>query len=79
MNIYHGSDIKIDTINLVKCRIGTDFGRDFYVTKFLKQAEEIAARVADWHNTTPVVTEFIFNEYAFEDKDFKVLRYRTMA
>ncbi|GHV26866.1 hypothetical protein FACS1894176_08140 [Bacteroidia bacterium] len=75
MNVYHGSDVKIETIDLSKCRIGTDFGHGFYVTKFLKQAEDIAARVASWHDTTPVITEFIFNEYAFEDKDFKVLRF----
>ena len=43
MKVYHGSDLKIETINLSKCRIGTDFGRGFYVTKFLKQAEDIAA------------------------------------
>ena len=49
MKVYHGSDIKIETIDLSKCRIGTDFGRGFYVTKFFKQAEDIAARVALWH------------------------------
>ncbi|MDR2626417.1 MAG: DUF3990 domain-containing protein [Dysgonamonadaceae bacterium] len=75
MKVYHGSDVKIETINLSKCRIGTDFGRGFYVTKFLKQAEDIAAGVASWHDTTPLVTEFDFNEYAFEDSDFKVLRF----
>ena len=36
MKVYHGSDVKIETINLSKCRIGTDFGRGFYVTKFIK-------------------------------------------
>jgi len=46
MKVYHGSDVKIETIDLSKCRVGTDFGRGFYVTKFLKQAEDIAARVA---------------------------------
>ncbi|MDR0866782.1 MAG: DUF3990 domain-containing protein [Candidatus Symbiothrix sp.] len=75
MNVYHGSDVKIKTIDLSKCRIGTDFGHGFYVTKFLKQAEDIAARVASWHDTRPVITEFIFNEYAFEDQDFSVLRF----
>ena len=75
MKVYHGSDVKIKTIDLSKCRVGTDFGHGFYVTKFLKQAEDIAVRVASWHDTMPVVTEFEFNEYAFEDKDFKVLRF----
>ena len=75
MKVYHGSDVKIKTIDLSKCRVGTDFGRGFYVTKYLKQAEDIAARVASWHDTMSVVTEFEFNEYAFEDKDFKILRF----
>jgi hypothetical protein len=75
MKVYHGSDVKIKTVDLSKCRVGTDFGHGFYVTKYLKQAEDIAARVASWHDTEPVVTEFEFNEYAFEDRDFAVLRF----
>jgi hypothetical protein len=77
MKVYHGSDIKIETVDLSKCRVGTDFGHGFYVTKILKQAEDIAARVASWHDTAPIVTEFEFNEYAFDDKDFKVLRFES--
>ena len=77
MKVYHGSDVKIVTVDLSKCRIGTDFGHGFYVTKILKQAEDIASRVASWHETTPIITEFEFNEYAFEDKDFKVLRFEN--
>jgi len=77
MKVYHGSDVKIETVDLSKCRIGTDFGHGFYVTKILKQAENIAARVASWHDTLPIITEFEFNEYAFEDKDFKVLRFES--
>jgi hypothetical protein len=75
MKVYHGSDVKIKTVDLSKCRVGTDFGHGFYVTRYLRQAEDIAARVASWHDTAPVVTEFEFNEYAFEDKDFAVLRF----
>jgi hypothetical protein len=77
MKVYHGSDIKIETVNLSKCRIGTDFGCGFYVTEILRQAEDIAARVASWHDTMPIVTEFEFNEYAFEDRDFKTLRFES--
>jgi hypothetical protein len=43
MKVYHGS--------------GTGFGHGFYVAKILQRAEDIAARVASWHDTTPVVTE----------------------
>jgi hypothetical protein len=58
MKVYHGSDVKIETIDLSRCRVGTDFGRGFYVTQILRQAEDIAARVASWHDTTPVITAF---------------------
>jgi len=72
MKVYHGSDVKIETIDLSKCRIGTDFGRGFYVTKILKQAEDIADRAASWHGAMPVVTDqkadapdlFLHNRFA---------------
>jgi hypothetical protein len=77
MRVFHGSDVRIDTIDLSKCRIGTDFGHGFYVTPILRQAEEIAARVASRHDATPIITEFELNEYAFEDPDFRVLRFEA--
>ena len=30
MKVYHGSDIRIDTIDLSKSKPGKDFGRGFY-------------------------------------------------
>jgi len=30
MKVYHGSNVIIETIDLSKCRVGTDFGRGFY-------------------------------------------------
>ena len=75
MKVYHGSDVKIKTVDLSKCRVGTDFGHGFYVTRFLKQAEDIAVRVASWHDSIPVVTEFEFNEFAFIDGELKILRF----
>ena len=38
MRVFHGSYIKIDTIELSKCEIGKDFGQGFYVTKIKEQA-----------------------------------------
>ena len=42
MIVYHGSNIKIENIDLKKCRPHRDFGRGFYVTKFRKHAEKMA-------------------------------------
>jgi len=51
MKVYHGSDIRIDTIDLSKSKPGKDFGRGFYVTKLRKQAEEMAKRIANWNHS----------------------------
>ena len=34
MKVYHGSDIRIDTIDLSKSKPSKDFGRGFYVTNY---------------------------------------------
>ena len=68
MKVYHGSNIRIETIDLSKSKPGKDFGRGFYVTKLREQAEEMAKRVANWNHSHPVVTEFEFDEYSFENE-----------
>jgi len=57
MKVYHGSDIRIDTIDLSKSKPGKDFGRGFYVTKLREQAEEMAKRIAHWNNSHPVIND----------------------
>jgi len=75
MRVYHGSDIYIDKIDLKKCKPGKDFGRGFYVTNIRSQAMEMAERVTRWSKKQAVVTEFEFDEYAWEDEDLNVLRF----
>jgi hypothetical protein len=75
MKVYHGSDTYIDKIDLQKCKPGKDFGRGFYVTNIRAQAEEMSERVTRWSKKQAIVTEFEFNEYAWEDEDLKVLRF----
>ena len=75
MKAYHGSNMRIDTVDLSKSKPGKDFGRGFYVTKLREQAEEMAKRIAHWSHSHPVVTEFEFDEYSFEDERFKILRF----
>lgn len=45
MILYHGSNLKIDKIDLSKCKPYKDFGRGFYCTTIKKQAEFMAERV----------------------------------
>jgi len=75
MKVYHGSDTKIEYIDLTKCRYGKDFGRGFYVTNLRGQAMTMAVRVSKWTNNTPVVSEFEFNKFALVDDELKKLHF----
>jgi hypothetical protein len=75
MKVYHGSHIKIDRIDLSKCKPRKDFGRGFYVTNIRSQAEVWAERIGEFNNCDGVITTFDFDEFAFEDADLSVLRF----
>jgi hypothetical protein len=75
MKVFHGSDTFIETVDLSKSKIGRDFGQGFYVTKFYRQAQDMAVRVSDWNKTTPIITEFDFDEIAYYDNDLKLLTF----
>jgi hypothetical protein len=51
MKVYHGSYIKVDKIDLLKCKPNKDFGRGFYVTKFRNHAEEWAKTIGEKYGT----------------------------
>ena len=65
MKLFHGSNVRIDSISLAMCRPYKDFGRGFYLTDIKEQAERMAVRVARIYGGTPVV-----NSYEIED-DFR--------
>ncbi len=65
MKVYHGSYVKIDKIDLTQCRPNRDFGRGFYVTKFLHHAETWSTVVGRRHHTQGVVSEFEYVESSF--------------
>jgi len=75
MKVYHGSYTAIEDIDLSKSQRGKDFGRGFYVTKLRKQAEFWAKKIGKRKKTEGIVTEFDFDEDAFEDDMLKVLRF----
>jgi hypothetical protein len=75
MRVYHGSDTLISVIDLQKCKPNRDFGRGFYVTKLRSQADEMVKRVTRWSKKPLVVTEFEFDEYAYEDSDLQAHDY----
>lgn len=73
MRYYHGSDIKIVTIDLTKSRLRTDFGRGFYLTDKLGGAHEWALRNI---SGTPTVTQYEI-ELNINNADIKLLRFNT--
>jgi hypothetical protein len=75
MRVYHGSDTLVSVIDLQKCKPNRDFGRGFYVTKIRSQAENMARRVTRYSKKPPVITEYEFDEYAYQDEDLNVLRF----
>lgn len=62
MRVFHGSDVRIEKIDLTKGGEFKDFGRGFYVTNIRKHAHQRAIDIAAEHGTKPVVTEFEFIE-----------------
>lgn len=44
MILYHGSNTRIEEIDLSLCRPYKDFGRGFYLTSVAQQAQEMAKR-----------------------------------
>ena len=43
MILYHGSNIEISQIDIDKGRKGKDFGKGFYLSEDIKQAEKMAS------------------------------------
>jgi hypothetical protein len=75
MKVYHGSYTKIEHIDFSKCHPDRDFGRGFYVTKFLQQAQTWAVRKGREHHTTGVVSEFKFTDGDYAEHICKIKRF----
>ena len=71
MILYHGSNTKIEKIDLSKCRPYKDFGKGFYLTEIREQAEKMASRTAHIYEGEPIVTEFGFDESALSKLSVK--------
>ena len=72
MQVYHGSYIKIEKIDLSRCIPNKDFGQGFYVTKFRHHAESWAQVIGRRHKTDGIVTEFLFYNSPFTEHLCKV-------
>jgi hypothetical protein len=75
MEVYHGSFVPVDEIELRRCKPHSDFGKGFYVTKLYDQAKRWSKRLGRDYGSAGFITEFTFDDYAFEDEEFRVLRF----
>ena len=62
MKLYHGSNTRIEKVDLSKCKPYKDFGQGFYLTEIKEQAEQMAKRTATIYGGEPTVSEFEFDE-----------------
>ena len=60
--LYHGSNIEINKVDLQKSRITTDFGKAFYLTTSLDQAQKWANKIAKIKSGNPIVSIFEYQE-----------------
>ena len=73
ITLYHGSNVAIDEIDLSKGMKDKDFGKGFYLTDILSQAEEMAKRRTRIIGSgSPIVTEYTFDETLLSSDEFKV-------
>lgn len=75
MKLYHGSNVKIEKIDLSKSRPFKDFGRAFYLSADEQQAWERAYATITLWGGVPQVTTFEFDEQLMFSNKLKVLRF----
>lgn len=76
MILYHGSNIKINLIDLSKSKPGKDFGKGFYLSDTEQQALEFAQYKAEQFGGEPIVTKFSFDELILKNPKFKTKHFK---
>jgi len=70
MILYHGSNVPIDVIDLQCSKPYKDFGRAFYLSSDLLQAQEMAQAKCIQFGGTPQVTSFQVDEAQMEQLQY---------
>ena len=55
MIVYHGSNTIVESVDLDRCRPYKDFGKGFYTTPFIGQAQRMSMRVSRLFGNTAIV------------------------
>ena len=72
MILHHGSNIKIDVIDLTKSKRYKDFGQAFYLSTEEEQARKMAIAKVVQFGGEESVTSFDFNESCLSSDEFQV-------
>ena len=72
MILYHGSDIDINEIDLSYCKPNKDFGRGFYLTERVEDAQNMALQRSVRSGNPAVVNVYEFDENVLNDPSFRV-------
>lgn len=76
IELYHGSNVIVDKIDLNKGRVGKDFGKGFYLSDNKHQAMRMAMLVARREDCgVPTLNTFLFDETVLSSNKLKVLRF----
>lgn len=67
ITLYHGSNVRVDCIDLSRCNPYKDFGRAFYMASDREQAQDVALARVDIFGGEPVVNEYRFDETLLAD------------
>lgn len=75
MQVFHGSNVRVETIDLAKSGDFKDFGKGFYVTKIRKHAHQRAMQIARESGGKAVITEFKYYELYPERVNLSLKRF----
>ena len=76
IKLYHGSNTKVETPDLIHSKPFKDFGKGFYLSADKQQAWDLAyQKVRQIQSGKATVSEFLFDETLMQSSELKVLSY----
>lgn len=79
MKLYHGSNIRIVTIDLEKSKPFKDFGKGFYLSDNRTQAEDMANFKSLISGGTSMVTKFEFDADGLNSSGLKIKKFDSYS
>ncbi|MDE6510704.1 MAG: DUF3990 domain-containing protein [Muribaculaceae bacterium] len=79
MKLYHGSNCRIEEIDLDKSKPFKDFGKGFYLSDIMAQAMDMANFKSLISGGVPIVTEFEFNVRGLNSSGLKIKRFDSYS